>query len=174
MTLEASLREGYAWAVGHATVLLAVLAAWPIVGLRLARIGKAGRTDEDGRAIASIVVGVAVALALFTVIALVVSSTLLGASVLSVDVRLLLAPLLCVADSLLGIRLVFPLAELGAVRTLVDFGAFLAAGAAIVWLFSRFRGWGFFFVGSIGEALEIPPGTPAITTTFTASPAVSA
>lgn len=40
-------------------------------------------------------------------------------------------------------------------RTFLDVGAFVAVAGVVVWLFSMFRGWGFYFVGSIGEAIVL-------------------
>lgn len=153
MTLQSALKDGYGWAIAHATLLLAVSLAWPIAGIVAARIGKAGKTDADGRFIASVVVGVAVVAALVALGGLFATASIMNLGLTQVDLRLLLAPPACALGSLLGIRLVFPLSELGSVRSLGDIAAFFAVCAAIGWLFSKFRGWGLYFVGSLGELL---------------------
>jgi hypothetical protein len=121
----------------------------------LARIGKAGASARDGRAIASIVVGGAVLWLVVVVMAAAIAHAAFGKSLFDAHVLLLASPLLCLTASLIGIRWVFPLSELGSVKTLRDVGLFLLACAVGVWLLSRFRGWGIGFLGSIGDLLII-------------------
>jgi hypothetical protein len=151
VTLHEFLAAAYAWAVAHRIAILIVALAVPVVGTGLARIGKAGKTDRDGRFIASLVVGLGLLAVLVEVLAVAVGAGVLGRSVLDADFVLLVSPLLCLGGALLGIRLVFPLNELASVRTAVDVGAFILACAAVVWFFSKFRGWGLLFFGSVTQ-----------------------
>ena len=50
---------------------------------------------------------------------------------------------------------VFPVNQLASYRTFTDIALFLAACAVIVWLFSKFRGWGILFLGGIPQLLVI-------------------
>ncbi|MBI5479712.1 MAG: hypothetical protein HY906_12690 [Deltaproteobacteria bacterium] len=151
MTLEQFFGVAYAWGVAHRLWILIVAVAVPLLGTLLARIGKAGKTDRDGRFIASVVVGIGLLAVLVEMLAIGVGAGVLGQSVLDGDVLLLASPLLCLGGAIVGIRLVFPLNELASVRTAVDVGAFILACAAVVWFFSKFRGWGLLFFGSITQ-----------------------
>ena len=155
MTLREVLAGAYAAAVEQRLLILAVSAALPVAGTVLARIGKAGRTDKDGRFIASTVMAVALAAFVVEIVALFLARSAMNASVLEADVVLVMSPLLCLAGCLTGIRWVFPLTELASVRTFLDVGAFVLACAGVVWLFSKFRGWGLVFFGSITEMIAI-------------------
>ncbi|HEY3358096.1 MAG TPA: hypothetical protein VGQ83_32905 [Polyangia bacterium] len=149
MTLSEFFLTTYAWAVQHREVIAVTAALIPVVGTVAARLGKAGRTDADGRVIASVVVGVGVLAVLLEIAAVGAAYTAFDASLLAADALLVAAPVVCFAGCLLGIRWVFPLSELASVRTLRDVGIFLAACAGLVWFFSKFRGWGIFFVGGV-------------------------
>jgi hypothetical protein len=154
MTLEELFPAAYAWADQHSIVLLTGSAAVPLIGTIAARIGKAGRTDADGRFIASGLVGASILLVMLEVCGLVIGRSV-GANVGHANVQLLVAPLICLFGSLVGIRLVFPLNELGSVRTLFDVAAFALSGAGIVWFLSKFRGWGIVFFGSLFQLVAI-------------------
>jgi hypothetical protein len=155
VTLSQFLAAAYVWAVAQRLVILIVALAVPIVGTLLARIGKAGRTDADGRFIASVVVGIGIVAVILEMLAIGVGAGVLGHSVLEGDVILLASPLLCLGLALFGIRLVFPLNQLASVRTALDVGAFVLAGAVVVWFFSKFRGWGLLFLGGIGQLVVL-------------------
>ncbi len=155
MTLGELLARAYAWALTHREWILLAAVLLPVVGTVLARIGKAGKTDAEGRYIASVVVGVGLSAVIVEMLALVVARSALHRSLLEADVLLLVAPLVCLAGCLIGIRWVFPLSELASVRTFLDAGAFVLACLAVLWLFSKFRGWGFLFFGSIAELVAI-------------------
>ncbi len=151
MTLNQFLVAAYAWAVAQRLIILIVALAVPVVGTLLARIGKAGKSDADGRFIASVVVGIGIVAVILEMLAIAIGAGVLGGSVLEGDVLLLASPLLCLGLALLGIRLVFPLNQLASVRTAFDVGAFVLACAAVVWFFSKFRGWGMLFFGSVTQ-----------------------
>ncbi len=151
MTLNQFLVAAYAWAVAQRMIILIAALAVPVVGTLLARIGKAGKTDADGRFIASVVVGFGLVAVILEMLAIAIGAGVLGGSVLEGDVILLLSPLACLGLALLGIRLVFPLNQLASVRTALDVGAFMLACAAVVWFFSKFRGWGLLFFGSVTQ-----------------------
>ena len=155
MTLGELLVRAYAWARASREWILLAAALVPVVGTVLARLGKAGKTDAEGRLIASVVVGVGLSAVVLEVLALLVARSLLHRRLLEADVLLLAAPLVCLAGCLIGIRWVFPLSELASVRTFLDVGAFVLACLAVLWLFSKFRGWGILFFGSIAELLAI-------------------
>lgn len=155
MPLRELLTSLYQWADGHAQALLLAGLVWGLGGALLARLGKGGRSDQDGRAIASIVVGGAVLVTVLAALALGLAQAGFGKGLLDANVLLLAAPLLCLAASTAGIHWVFPLSELATVRTLRDVAVFLVACAAGLWLLSRFRGWGLVFLGGLGDLLLI-------------------
>lgn len=159
MTLMDLLRAAYDGLHTHSGTVALLLAALPVGGTALARLGKGGRTDADGKLIASLVIGVAVLLVFVELAALLLAGKVLRRDVFAVammaDAVLVLGPLLCLAASVAGMRLVFPLGQLATVRTLRDAGLMLALGAALLWLLSQFKGWGIWFLGSIGELIVV-------------------
>lgn len=155
MTLLETLEATYLWADQRSTELLFASAAMPVIGTFLARVGKAGKSDAEGRFIASALVGVGLLAVLVEVLAVAVGVGLLERRLLDANVVLLVAPLVCLAGCLVGARLVFPLSELGSVRTVIDLGAFVAACAAVIWLASQFRGFGVLFLGNLFELLVL-------------------
>ncbi len=148
------VRGAYEWATANALWILIGAVALPVVGTIAAALGKLGKTQEDGKQIASVVLTVAVICVVLEGMLLTVARGALGLPLLGMDVRLLAAPLVCLAGSVLGIRLVFPLSAIGSVKTMTDLLLFIGSIAAIAWLFSRFR-WGVYFIGSIGQLLAI-------------------
>lgn len=154
MTLEEMLRDAYGWADANATWVLLGGALVPVVGTVLARIGKAGKTDADGKLIASAFMGFALLAVVLEIACLFIARSALGADLLHANGLLVVAPIVCLAGSVVGLRLVFPLSELGSVRTAIDLGLFLLACGLVVFVASRFR-WGVFFVGSIGQLVVI-------------------
>jgi hypothetical protein len=154
MTLAELLRDAYAWADTNAMWVLLGGVTVPVAGTIAARIGKAGKTDADGKLIASLVMGLALMAVVLEVACLFIARSALGADLLQANPLLLVAPVVCLAGAVVGLRLVFPLTELGSVRTAIDLGAFLLACAGVVWLASKFR-WGVLFIGSIGQLVVI-------------------
>jgi hypothetical protein len=151
MSLGGLLASAYVWADHNALTLLLAALALPVVGTLAAWLGKGGRTDRYGRLIASVVVGLGLCTLLLAVIALVIAQTGFDRSPLEANVVLLAAPLVCVVTCLGAIRLVFPLNELESVRSAVDIALFAFACAAVLWMFSQFRGWGVVFWGDLGQ-----------------------
>ncbi len=151
VTLGHFLGSAYHWADQRAAAILAAGFLFPVLGTALARIGKGGRTDQDGRFIANAVVGVGLGGALIELMALGLAHSALHRSLLEANVMLLAAPVVCLGLCLAGMRWVFPLNELASIQTAVDVGAFALACAGAAWLFSQFRGWGIYFVGNIGQ-----------------------
>jgi len=151
VTLSQFLAAAYAWAVAQRLIILIIALGVPVLGTLLARIGKAGKSDADGRFIASVVVGIGIVAVIIEMLAIAVGAGVMGHSVFEGDVILLASPLLCLGGAIFGIRLVFPLNQLASVRTAVDVGAFMLACAVVVWFFSKFRGWGLLFFGSITQ-----------------------
>jgi hypothetical protein len=76
-------------------------------------------------------------------------------SVLQANALLLAAPVVCLVFTLLGVKLVFPLSQLGSVKSLIDLAWFAGACLLTVWFFGKFRGWGIFFVGSVGQLVVL-------------------
>ncbi len=142
MTLRELFEAFYAAAVRDRLWVLLAAVVVPAVGTLAARLHK-----DDGRRIASIVVGIGIVAVLLEVVAALLAR-LMGHSVLDADLLLLLAPIICLAVCLAGIRWVFPLNELASVRTFIDVSAFLAGCAAVLWLASRFH-WGILFFGGL-------------------------
>ena len=155
MSLRELLIAVYLWADAHALAILGAALAWGLGGALLARIGKGGRSDREGRAIASIVIGGAVLVLMMFIIALVIAQTGFSKGVFDANALLLAAPLLCLISSVAAIHWVFPLSELATVRTLRDVALFVIACAVGLWLLSRFRGWGVMFLGGLGELVVI-------------------
>jgi hypothetical protein len=155
MTLNELLFSSYDWADQNAPLVLAVSLGIPVVGTLLAFIGKGGKTDEDGRLIASLVMGVSMLAVMLEVVALFLARSLHDFSPLDANAALLAAPILCLVGSAVGVRLVFPLSELGSVRTALDLAYFLAACGLVVWFFSMFRGWSIVFFGTFTQLIVV-------------------
>ncbi len=155
MSLRELLASIYFWADMHAVAILVGALVWAVGGTLLARIGKGGASEQDGRLIASVVIGGAVLAIVVTVAALAIAYSVFNKGLFDTNVLLLLAPLICLACSIGGIHRVFPLNELATVRTLRDVAVFVAVCAAGLWLLSTFRGWGVMFLGGIGELVVI-------------------
>ena len=155
MTLNDALLAAYAWGVAHGGAVLAAGLVIPVIGTLAARAGKAGRTDEDGRVIASLLLGIGVLAMVGELIAIHVAHAYFGGDVLAGDVRLLLAPIVCLGGCLLGVRLVFPFSELAGARTLADLGLLVLACWGVLWFFSKFRGWGILFFGSFLQLVVV-------------------
>ena len=155
MTLRDSLLEAYGWGLANGNVVLAAAIAIPILGTVAAWIGKRGRTDTDGRAIASVVVGVGVLAVIGELVAMHAAHAYFDRDLLDADVRLVLAPVVCLAGCMIGIRAVFPLNELTGMRTLRDLGVLFAASWGLIWFFSKFRGWGIVFFGGFLQLVVV-------------------
>lgn len=150
MTLDVWLREVYRWADARAPEVLLACALVPVVGTIAAWIGKGGKTDTDGRAIASALFALALLAVFVEVAAIGIARSMLGLSILDANVLLLLAPFVCLLGTVVGIRRVFPLSELGSVKTALDLALLVALCLAGAWLMSRFR-WGVVFFGSLAQ-----------------------
>ena len=151
MTFRELLTSAYQWADAHALALLLASLAWGLGGTLLARVAKGGRTDQDGRVIASVVIGGAALLLMLALLAAGVAHLAFRQGLMDANALLLLAPLGCVLVSVLGMHQVFPLSELASVRTLRDLAVFALACIALLWLLSTFRGWGVAFLGGLGS-----------------------
>lgn len=155
MTLRDILTSFSLWADAHALAILLTSVAWGVLGTLLALLTRGGRSDQDGRLIASMVIGGAVLWLVLGMVALGLARLLFNKNLLDINALLLLAPLACVLTSVLGIRRVFPLSGLASVRTLGDVAGFAVACLALLWLLSKFRGWGVVFLGGLGSLLVI-------------------
>lgn len=155
MTLGESLTAAYLATKAVAPILFALAVVVPAVGTAAAWIGRGGRTDRDGRMIASAVVGSGLLLVVFEAVAIAVAGLVLERSILDADLLLLLAPPIYLLGCVAGIRLVFPLSQLASVRSAADIGAFLAACGVVLWLLTKFRGWFILFHGGFLALLLI-------------------
>ena len=155
MTLDEMLTSSYQWADQNSDLVLLAGLLIPLGGTVLAHYAKGGKTDADGKLIASIVMGFSIVAVIVEVVLLFVARSTYGASLLSANAALLFAPLLCLGGSVFGIRQVFPLNQLGSVRTAADLGLLVVILAALLWLFSRFRGWGLIFIGSFTQLVIV-------------------
>ena len=155
MTLDEFFYLVYAWSEVHDLQVFAAAIALPVVGTIAALIGRGGKTDTDGRLIASVVMAIALAAVLLEVLALGIAIGLKNQTVLAADLLLLVAPILCLIGCVIGIRRVFPLNELGSVKSAVDVSAFVLACLAMMWIFSKFRGWSLVFFGSFGQLIVV-------------------
>jgi hypothetical protein len=145
----------YTWADVHGSQILLGSILIPVAGSVLARVGKAGRTDQDGRLIASAFIGLGILGVLLEILALILATSVLRVDIGSANVQLLAAPLLCLGLLLIGMRWVFPLSELSSVQTLRDILVFLAACGGVVWFCSKFYGWGILFFGSFTQLVVV-------------------
>src|SRR5690348_3382737 len=113
MTLQELLVAMYTFADAHALEAFGAALLLPVVGTALAWIGKGGKTDEDGKFIASAFVAISLFWAMLLVAGVTVGVSVMNASVLQANALLLLAPVVCLVFTLLGVKLVFPLSQLG-------------------------------------------------------------
>jgi hypothetical protein len=155
MTLRELLASAYTWANANSLWVFLAAVAIPLFGTFLAWIGRGGKTDKDGKLIASVVMGVAIAAVALEVLVITLGVGVMHQSALDAKLLLLAAPVVCLVGSVFGIRLIFPLNELGSVRTAVDVGLFVAACLVVLWVFSKFRGWGVVFFGSLTQMVFV-------------------
>jgi hypothetical protein len=153
MTVDDALVGSSTWLQVNALAVLLGAVVFPLVGTTAAYIGKGGKTDADGKAIASTVM--ALALTFFALEVLFVSYGVFVAhtSLLETNLFLLAAPVLCLVLSVVGLRTVFPLGQLGSTRVIRDVGAFCMVVGAVAWFLSKFHGWSIVFLGSFGQLL---------------------
>jgi hypothetical protein len=149
MTLNEFFDASHMWAEQNTQFILLLSVAIPAVGTLLAFIGKGGKTDADGRFIASTVLGLSMFSVVIAAMALFVSVSMRGQSLLDTNIMLLAAPIICLVGSVIGLRMVFPLGELGVVRSLADMGWFLFSCGLVFWFMSKFEGWRIHIFGSL-------------------------
>ena len=155
MTLHDALRDAYGWGVAHGTAVLIAAIVIPLVGAMGAQLAKGGRTDEDGRAIASVVVGVGVLAVLGELIAIHLAHVCFRTGLLDADVRLALAPIACLAGCLVAVRWVFPLHELAGARAAFQLAIVFFGCWALIWFFAQFRGWSLVFWGGFLQLIIV-------------------
>ena len=154
MTANELLANLYRWADANAGVILILSVVLPLIGAVAARIGKGGKTDSDGRLIASVVVGSGLTVFVFEVAMLVFARSVLKTDILEANAMLLAAPVIYMGLGLATIRSVFPLSELGSFRQAADIAAFVLVCWGIVWLFGKFQ-WGVIFFGTVTQLVLI-------------------
>jgi len=155
MTVDEFFFLVYAWCEVHAVEVFAAAIALPILGTVAAMIGRGGKTDADGRLIASAVMAIALGAVVLEVLGVGIALGLKNLTLLDANLLLLLAPLVCLVGCVAGIRRVFPLNELGSVKSAFDVSAFVIACLAMMWIFSKFRGWSLIFFGSFGQLIVV-------------------
>ena len=151
MTLNELFIAAYGWVLAHQTGVLVGTVAVPVLGTLGALAGRGGNTDEDGRVIASAVAGFALVLLVLEALGIWVAHSLLDKNILDAPIVVIGAPVACAGLCLMGIRWVFPLSELTSVKTFTDFAVFFVACLVLLWVLSKFRGWGVVFLGGILE-----------------------
>lgn len=153
------LHAAYDWLHGQAALMALAFAALPVLGTVAARVGKGGRTDADGKLIASLVIGIALTLVFVEAGALLLASKVLRRDILTVamlgDAVLVIGPPLSLIACIMGMRTVFPLGQLTTIRTLRDVALLVGFGYALIWAFGQFRGWGVWFLGGVTELLML-------------------
>lgn len=155
MTLADLFISVYAWLDANALQILAACTLLPLLGVLGAWVGRGGRTDQDGRLLANLVLGFGFVVFLLEVVGIAIAQWGFEKGLLEANLFLLLAPLAALAIGLFGIRLIFPLSELGSATTARDIGLFALALLVTFWLFSKFRGWGIIFFGNLLQMLVI-------------------
>ncbi|MFL5345953.1 MAG: hypothetical protein ACJ8AT_14275 [Hyalangium sp.] len=149
MTLNEFFDAAYQWGELHAQLILLLAVGIPVVGTLAAFIGRGGKTDEDGRFIASAVMGFSMFVVVLEIMALFVGVFVRDASLLDANAALVFAPIICLIGSVLGLRLVFPLAEIGVIRTLLDMAGFFVSCLFVMWFMAKFHGWSIMIFGSL-------------------------
>jgi hypothetical protein len=155
MTLNDFFFGSYGWSEEHAPLLFLAALLFPVAGALAARVGKGGKTDADGKFIASAVVGLAMIWLFIEVTAIAIGVGVLDKSVLEANILLLAAPIVCAFGSVMAMRLVVPLNQIGSVRTIYDLLVFAAGCALVIGVCSKFRGWGIVFFGSFTQLILI-------------------
>ncbi len=155
MTVDEFFFLIYAWSEVHSVEVFAAAIALPIVGSLAAWAGRGGKTDVDGRFIASAVIAIALAAAVLEVLGIGIALGLKDRTLLDANLLLLVAPVVCLVGCVVGIRRVFPLNELGSVKSAIDVSAFVIACLAMMWIFSKFRGWSVVFFGSFSQLIVV-------------------
>lgn len=155
MSLADILINAYGWLDDRAAWVALACCAFPLVGTGAAWIGRGGRTDADGKVIASVVIGISAITLIAQLAAILIARVAFDASVLNANILLLIGPVICLGGSLYGIHLVFPLNQLASVRSLGDIALFCLGCGAVLWLVTQFRGWGIIFHGGLIELAAI-------------------
>ena len=155
MTLNDALRDAYGWGALHGTAILIAAIAIPLVGALGAQLGKGGRTDADGRAIASVVVGLGVLAMLGELIAVHLARSYFDSGLLDADWRLALAPMLCLAACLISVRWVFPLHELSGAKSAFYLAIVFLGCWLLLRFFEMFGGWRMYIWGSLFQLLIV-------------------
>jgi len=156
MTLDELFRGAYRWADANGAVLLILVGlAFPVAATLIALVGKGGKTDSDGKMLASIFIGAAILFAVLEIVAIFVGTAVFDASLLQANAALLATPLACFVLMLVGIKWVFPLNQLASIRTFGDLALLALLCGGLIWFFSKFRGWGIIFFGSIFQLVVV-------------------
>lgn len=153
------LRAVYDWLQSHDLWIAAALVLLPLGGTAVAWMakGRPGDSAAAGKLTASVVIGAAVVLVFVEAAALLLATKVLRRDLwmvmLNGNAILVLGPPLSLAAAVLGLRLVFPLSQLATIRTLRDLALLIGLGWAAIWALGKFRGWGVWFLGGIGDLL---------------------
>lgn len=154
MTANKIFESIYGWADTNAGLILLSAVLLPLLGAAAAKVGKGGKTDADGKLIASIVVGSGIVFFVIEIALMLFTRSVFGKGILEANAMLLLAPIVYLGLGVATVRWVFPLSQLGSVRQAQDIGAFVLVCWGIVWLFGKFH-WGIIFFGSLLQLVII-------------------
>ena len=158
MTLGALVENSIRLFNEHGMWMLAAGAVFAVVGTLAAYIGRGGRTDADGRAIANWTIGLSATWLVLQVVLVAAWTTVFDYPLVGFNIAALAAPLVCVVGSGFGIHAVFPLNQLASYKTIIDVSLFFVAAALVVLVLSYFRGWGVIFHGGLVELALIGVG----------------
>lgn len=151
MTLAETLTEAYRGLEAAAVPIFIVCAGVPVGGTLAAWIGRGGRTDKDGRFFANAVIAFGLLAFALEVLALLIARWALDVPLLQANILLLIGPPLALVLGLAGVRLVFPLSELGSAKTARSALLLVGLTLVIIWFLGQFRGWGIMFFGGIAQ-----------------------
>jgi hypothetical protein len=152
MTARDLLLSTYVWFNGHAGTLLLCGLLIPLVGAPTIVMARHNQR-QDGLMLANLHLGLSLIVFVLSMLGLMLLYSVFDFSPLDVNLLLLAAPLLYLAATFAAVRVTFPLTKLASVRSAIDMLMFAAACAVMAWIFSKFRGWGVVFFGSMLQLL---------------------
>jgi len=155
MTLEEAFRVAHSWLMGHGLDLLCCSLTFVVACTLASYLARGGGSGAASRFFANAVLTVTLVEAAAVAVYAVLAGSVLGSSLLTLDASFVASPIVSLALALAGLRLFVPVGRLAVARLARDLAAFGLVCAALVWVGSRFRGWGVVFIGSIFELLTI-------------------
>lgn len=143
------------WGHDHAWSLLFASVALPLSVALMAALLQRWADRRSAESVANGLILSSVGVLVITLVLALLADWLFAASLAQAHIGLLLAPIAYLVTSFGVIHGLFPLNRLGSVRALKDVGWFLLASLVVVWLLSKFRGWGVVFFGGLLQLLLI-------------------